>query len=67
MDRVFAVLASPAAPIAVIAAIAWAPVTGLPTWPSLSRGRIAGTASVSAAIAGVVFIVAARLAARGGG
>jgi hypothetical protein len=67
MDRVVAALASPAAPIAVIAAVAWAPVTGFPTWPAVSRGRFALTAAVSAAIASVAFVVAGCLAALGGG
>ena len=67
MDRLVNALASPATPIAVIAAVAWAPVTGFPTWPAVSRGRFAVTGAVSATIASVAFIVAARLAALGGG
>jgi hypothetical protein len=67
MDRVFAVILSPAAPIAVIAAVAWAPATGFPTWPAVSRGRFAGTAAVSAVMASVAFIVVGRLTALGGG
>ncbi len=67
MERVYAVLSSPAAPVAMIAAVVWAPVTGFPTWPAVSRGRFAVTAAVSAAIASVAFIVVGRLAALGGG
>lgn len=67
MDRVFAVLASPAAPIAMIAAVAWAPVTGFPTWNAISRGRFAVTSAVGAAIGGVAFIAAQHLAALGAG
>jgi hypothetical protein len=51
----------------MIAAVVWAPVTGFPTWPAVSRGRFAVTAAVSAAIASVAFIVVGRLAALGGG
>jgi len=62
MERIAALLASPAAPIAMVAAVAWAPITGFPTWNAVSRGRFAGTAALCGAIAGVVFIAARRLA-----
>jgi hypothetical protein len=60
MDRVCAMLASPAAPIALLAAVAWAPATGFPTWVSMARGRFASTATVSAAIAVAAFGRTAR-------
>jgi len=63
MERAFALLASPAAPIAVLAALAWAPATGFPTWLCLSRARLAGTVLISAAVGCAVFALAQRLAA----
>ena len=45
-----ATLASPAGLAAMVAAILWAPLTGNPTWPALSRGRLASTVMVSASV-----------------
>ena len=63
MERAFALLASPAAPVAVFAALAWAPTTGFPTWVCLSRARFAGTLLISAVVGCTVFVLAERLAA----
>jgi len=51
-----AILSSPAAPLALFAALCWAPVTGFPTWPALSRGRLASTVAISAAVGAFVFL-----------
>ena len=56
-------LASPAGVAGVIAALAWAPATGFPTWPSLARGRLASTMAISLAVGVLVFLFARRLAA----
>jgi hypothetical protein len=55
MERTLAVLSSPAALLGLLAAVCWAPVTGFPTWPALSRGRLASTVVISAAIGVFVF------------
>jgi hypothetical protein len=52
---------------AIVAAVAWAPVTGYPTWNALTRGRFAVTAAISAAIATLAFMTAQRLATLGAG
>jgi len=62
-ERAFALLASPAAPLAAFAALAWAPATGFPTWVCLSRARFAGTLLISAVVACATFVLAERLAA----
>ena len=36
-------------PSAIAAALLWSPLTGFPTWPALSRGRLASTVAVSVA------------------
>jgi hypothetical protein len=36
---------------------------GFPTWPALSRGRMASTVAVSVGIGGVVFVLVQRLTA----
>ncbi len=63
MDRVAALLASPAAGAAVLGAIVWAPVTGFPTWRAVARGRFASTMDVSVAVAVLVFGFVQRLTA----
>jgi len=60
MDRICAALASPAAPLALIASVAWAPVTGSPTWSAVSRGRLSCIVAISAAAVGwTAFVLAA--------
>jgi len=49
MEPLLSSLASPAAGAAVLAAVAWAPATGFPTWPALARGRLGSTLSVAVA------------------
>ena len=63
MDRLAALLASPAAVVALLGALAWAPMTGFPTWGALSRGRYASTLGVSVAVAVFVFAFVQRLTA----
>jgi hypothetical protein len=63
MDQLAALLASPAAAIALLGAVAWSPMTGFPTWGALSRGRFASTVGVSVAVATVVFAFVERLTA----
>ena len=63
MDRLGALLASPAAVAALLGALAWSPMTGFPTWGALSRGRYASTVGVSVAVAVVVFAFVQRLIA----
>lgn len=62
MDRLAALLASPAAAAALLGAL-WAPVTGFPTWGALSRGRYASTFGMSVAVAVFVFTFVQRLSA----
>ena len=64
MDRAVALLASPAGVAALLAAVAWSPMTGFPTWPALSRGRYASTATMSLGVAMFVFTFVQRLTAR---
>ncbi len=63
MDRLAVLLASPAAAAALLSALAWAPMTGFPTWGALSRGRYASTVGVSVAVAVLVFTFVQRLSA----
>jgi hypothetical protein len=63
MDQLAAVLASPAAAVALLGALAWAPMTGFPTWGALSRGRYASTLGVSVAVATFLFAFVQRLTA----
>ena len=63
MDRLAALLASPAAAAALLSALAWAPMTGFPTWGGLARGRYASTVGVSVAVAVFVFAFVQRLSA----
>ena len=63
MDQLAALIASPAAAIALLGALAWAPMTGFPTWSALSRGRFASTVGVSVAVAVFVFAFVQRLSA----
>ena len=63
MDRICAAIAAPAAPLALIASVAWAPVTGFPTWPALSRGRVTCTIAISALVGWTAFVLAHHLAA----
>ena len=51
-----AMISSPAAHLALFAALCWAPATGFPTWPALSRGRLASTVAISAAVGAFVFL-----------
>jgi hypothetical protein len=67
MDRVCAALACPAAPLALIASVAWAPVAGFPTWPALSRGRLSSTLAISVLVGWTAFVLVRRLAVAGGG
>lgn len=53
-----AIISSPAAHLALFAALCWAPATGLPTWPALSRGRFASTVTISVAVGVFVFLAA---------
>ncbi len=62
MDPVVSFLASPPAGAALLAAAAWAPVTGFPTWPALARGRFGSTLAISVAVGVFVFTIAERLA-----
>ena len=64
MDRALALLASPAAGVALLAAVAWSPMTGFPTWPALSRGRYASTVAITLGVAIFVFTFVQRLTAR---
>ena len=61
MASFVAALASPAAVCALAAAVLWPAVAGFPTWPALSRGRLASTVAVSIAIGGLVFAFIQRL------
>jgi hypothetical protein len=63
MDRLAALVASPPAAAALLGALAWAPMTGFPTWSALSRGRYASTVGVSVAVAVFVFAFVQRLTA----
>ena len=63
MDRMADALASPAGVAGLVAALAWAPATGFPTWPSLARGRLGSTVVISLAVGVLVFLFARRLAA----
>ena len=63
MDRLAALVASPAAALALLGALAWAPITEFPTWGALSRGRYASTVVVSVAVAVFVFAFVQRLTA----
>ena len=63
MDRLAALLASPAAAVALLGALVWAPMTGFPTWGALSRGRYASTLAISVAVAVFVFAFVQRLTA----
>ncbi len=63
MDRLAILLASPAAVAALLGALAWAPMTGFPTWGAVSRGRYASTVGVSVAVAVFVFAFVERLTA----
>ena len=63
MDQLADLLASPAAASALLSALAWAPMTGFPTWGALSRGRYASTLGVSMAVAAFVFAFVQRLSA----
>lgn len=55
--------ASPAACAALLAAAAWAPATGFPTWPALARGRVGSTLATSVGVGVFIFELAQRLAA----
>ena len=55
-------LTSPAAAFALAMALLWAPVTGFPTWPALSRGRLASTAVITLAVASFAYALAAEAA-----
>lgn len=63
MDRLAALITSPAAAAALVGALAWSPMTGFPTWGALSRGRYASTVGVSVAVGIVVFAFVQRLTA----
>jgi hypothetical protein len=52
------IVMSPAGGIALLAVVAWAPVLGFPTWPSLARGRLASTGVISAAVGVVTYAFA---------
>lgn len=53
-----ATLATPAALAAILAAVAWAPLTGFPTWPAWSRGRLGSTVMLSVVVGlSVLFVV----------
>jgi hypothetical protein len=67
MDRMADALASPAGVAGLVAALAWAPATGIPTWPALARGRLASTVVISLAVGASVFLFARRLAAPSAG
>lgn len=63
MASVASVPTSPAARAALLAAAAWAPVTGFPTWPALARGRVGSTLAISVGVGVFIFELAQRLAA----
>jgi hypothetical protein len=67
MDRTVALLASPAAVAALLAAVAWPPNTGLLTWAALSRGRYGNRFGFSLSVAILVFTFVQRLTARAAG
>ena len=67
MDRAAAILGSPAAVAALLAAVAWSPITGFPTWAALSRGRYASTVAISLGVAMFAFAFVQRLTARAAG
>ena len=54
---------SPAAFVGVTAALILPALTGLPTWPSLARGRLTSTLASSAAVGAAVYALVARLTA----
>jgi hypothetical protein len=58
MLSALAILSSPAAQFALFAALCWAPATGLPTWPALSRGRLGSTVAISLVVGAFVFLAA---------
>jgi len=66
MDGICAALTSPSVVIALLAAAVWAPVTGFPTWPAISRGRFSGTMTISALVGWTAFVVVRRLAVGAG-
>jgi hypothetical protein len=58
MERVQALLSSPAVLASVLAALIWAPATGFPTWPAVARGRWGSTVGLSLAVGLFVFAAA---------
>lgn len=67
MERALAVIDSPAALAGWIAALMWAPATGFPTWPAVTRARLGSTVVISAAVGLCVFLLVERLGAVLGG
>ncbi len=63
MSGLLDLVASAPGTAAIAAALLWAPIMGFPTWPALSRGRMASTVAVSVGIGGVVFVLVQRLTA----
>ncbi|HXQ46521.1 MAG TPA: hypothetical protein VN806_07890 [Caulobacteraceae bacterium] len=66
MNEICAALASPAALLALLASAAWAPITGVPTWPTLSHGRLCGTVTISGLVGCTAFAALRRLAVSAG-
>ena len=67
MERALTVITSPAAAAALAAAALWGPATGHPTWPALSRGRLASTLAISFAVGWFVFNLVRRAGALAAG
>jgi len=67
VDRALSILASPAAVFGLLAALAWAPATGFPTWPALARARLGSFFAVSLAVGLFVFCFARAVGAAAGG
>ena len=67
MERALSILASPAAAFGLVAALAWAPATGFPTWPAFARGRVGSSLGISLAVGLFVFGLTRAVGAAAGG
>ncbi len=56
IERALAILTSPAATFALMAALVWAPATGFPTWPAVARGHIGSSLVITVALGFGVFL-----------
>jgi hypothetical protein len=57
------VLSSAPAGATITAAVLCHPLAGFPTWPALSRGRLASTLAVSLGVGSLVFVLVQRFTA----